>query len=224
MGARKIYSRDIQINKPKSFSSRTRSNSDGWVVSYADVVTVLLCFFIIFYIVEKQYDRVEGFGPLSGTVQEYKTKMKSQQVLSLIETIEEIPNVTLVNRDQFLEVHFPPEMFFESGKTKLTKNGEKIIEKFSAPLKSIKSGYLIQIQGYSDNTPVRKSDKRWWQTNMELSLERSLQVYSYLKNNGIEKNVLSVAGFGTHKPLKNGQADLQRRISIKLEPVLDNEK
>ena len=58
---------------------------------------------------------------------------------------------------------------------------------------------------------------------MELSLERSLEVYEFLLKNGIEKNILSVTGFGASKPLLNQDNNMQRRITLKFEPVLGGE-
>lgn len=220
MGIHKLHFPDeVQIRAPKT--RRSKKSGDGWVTSFADVVTVLLIFFIIFYMIEKQHDRNYGFGPNSGSVQEYKTKMNTPEVLSLIETLNKLPQVTVNNRSQFLEVHFPPEMFFGSGQTKLTAEGQAVIDKIIEPLSQIKEGYILQIQGYTDDSAVRDLNSRWWKNNMELSIERSLEVYDHFIMNGVEKKILSVTGFGANKPLINEVSDMQRRISIKFEPVLD---
>lgn len=222
MGVHKLHfqQEEVQI-KPPTRKRRSSSGGDGWVMSFADVVTVLLCFFIIFYMIEKQFDRNYGFGPNSGTVQAYKAKMQAPEVLSLIETMDHLPQVIVQNKEQFLELHFPPEMFFASGKTTLTKEGTEVINKLIEPLRKIKSGYILQIQGYTDNDKVRDLSTRWWKNNMELSIERSLEVYDYFIQQGVESRILSVTGFGANKPLFNQNADMQRRISIKFEPVLD---
>ncbi len=205
----------------RKVSRRKNKSSDGWVMSFADVVTVLLCFFIIFYMVEKQYKKNTGFGPNSGTVQEFRAKMSTPEVLSLIESMELLPQVSVVNKSQFLEVHFPPEMFFKSGSTKLTDQGVAVINRIIAPLTKIKGGYILQIQGYTDSSPVRDIKGRWWKNNMELSLERSLEVYDYMIANGVEKSILSVTGFGANKPLNTDDTNMQRRITVKFEPILE---
>lgn len=213
------FEEDFRNPPPKK---RVRKNTgDSWMTSFADVVTVLLCFFIIFYMIEKQYDRNYGFGPNSGTVQQYKAKMNSPKVLALIETFEKLPQVTVANKSQFLEVHFPPEMFFASGETTLTAHGKEIFEKLIEPLSIIKSGYILQIQGYTDDSPVRDLEGRWWKNNMELSIERSLEVYDFFISKGIERSILSVTGFGANKPLNNEADAMQRRITLKFEPLLD---
>lgn len=213
------FEEDFRSAPPKK---RERKNTgDSWMTSFADVVTVLLCFFIIFYMIEKQFDKNYGFGPNSGTVQQYKAKMSKPEVLSLIETFKQLPQVTVANKSQFLEVHFPPEMFFASGETNLTPQGKEVFSKLIEPLSLIKSGYILQIQGYTDDSPVRDLEGRWWKNNMELSIERSLEVYDFFISKGIEKSILSVTGFGANKPLLNEKDDLQRRITLKFEPLLD---
>jgi chemotaxis protein MotB len=213
------FQEEIQLKEPRKRSRKSKSG-DSWVMSFADVVTVLMCFFIIFYMIEKQLDK-SGFGPSSGAVQAYKAKMENPEVLSLIETMSLLPKVTVENKGQFLEVHFPPEMFFASGDTRLTLEGSGVINKIIKPLLKIKSGYILQIQGYTDNSKVTEKPGRWWTNNMELSVVRSLEVYNHFIRNGVSKNILSVTGFGSNKPLFNQDADKQRRISIKFEPVLD---
>lgn len=204
--------------------SRRKNSGDEWILSFADVVTVLLCFFIIFYVVEKQLEK-KGFGFSKGETQEYKTKMSTPEVQSLIETFKSLPDVIVLNTDKFLEVHFPPEMFFAIGSTSLTKEGQKMIDQIIPSLSIIKEGYHLQIQGYTDDSKVLSSDKRWWQDNMQLSVERSLKVYYHLINSGVEKKILTVTGFGASKPLLNEAQSMQRRISFKFEPALyENEK
>ncbi|MBT4790282.1 MAG: OmpA family protein [Halobacteriovoraceae bacterium] len=212
---------EVQIQARKR---KPRAAANGWVMSFADIVTVLLCFFIIFYMLEKQYDHNYGFGPSAGTVQEYKAKMQQPEILSLIETFHQLPKAVVKNKAQFIEVHFPPEMFFESGKTKLTESGLSVMQKLVEPMKKVKSGYILQIQGYTDDASVRRLDSRWWKNNMELSIQRALEVYEFFIKHGVERKVLSVTGFGANKPLVNETNDMQRRISLKFEPVLDVKK
>ena len=233
MEAHQINFPEVQLVTPSKRRGRNKNSSDSWITSFADVVTVLLCFFIIFYMVEKQYKKSYGFGPSAGTMKEYKTKMSTPDVLSFIETLAIVPNITVINKDQFVEVHFPAEMFFESGETKLTPEGRTVIDEIISPLTNIKEGYMLQIQGYTDDIAVRSLKSRWWKNNMELSIERSLEVYDYLIKNGVSHSILSVTGFGANKPRYTNKESnsklidnninskgLERRISLKFEPVL----
>jgi chemotaxis protein MotB len=193
--------------------------SNAWVVSFADVVTVLLCFFIIFYMVEKQYEKTGRFGSSTGTIMEYKTAMEQPKIQSLIESSKALSDVKVVETNQFLEVQFPAEKFFEKGSTKLSTKGKEMVAKFIAPIKKLKEGVIIQVQGYTDKTPVAWKKERWWKDNMQLSVARSLEVYYLLIEQGVSPNILSVTGYGQNRA-NDYEADYQRRISFKIEPLL----
>ncbi|MCT4640886.1 MAG: OmpA family protein [Bacteriovoracaceae bacterium] len=196
----------------------TSNGEDAWVTSFADVVTVLLCFFIVFYIMEKQLRKTRGFGNLSGTVQAYQGKATTQEVKTLVETVRSLPDVKLVNTDAFLEIHFPPASFFNKGKTKISEMGMKYLKEVSPSLGAIGNRFYIQIQGYSDPTPVKQSKRRWWNDNMQLSVQRSLEVYNTFIELGIKKENLSITGFSDHRPLEGESEQNQRRITVRIEP------
>jgi chemotaxis protein MotB len=198
--------------------SRKKESSDGWVMSFADVVTVLLCFFIVFYMIEKQVKRNKGFGPMKGTVQEFKGKATTPQILTLLDTVRSLPDVEIIGTDQFLEIHFPPASFFKVGSTKINEPAKELINPVAESLSKIGNNFYIQIQGYADPTSVKVSKNRWWKNNMQLSLLRSLSVHNYLLNHGLNKTNLSIAGFGANRPLEGQANKNQRRITIKIEP------
>lgn len=208
---------DLEL--PLGRKRKKKESGDEWVLSFADVVTVLLCFFILFYMIEKQFEKEYGFGTENGRVQDFPTALDTPEFQKLLLSMEKNPDVTIVKTETFLEIHFPPEIFFASGSTRLTKNGKKAIDEVLAPLKTIKKDYYLQIQGFSDSQKVKKHKDRWWQDNMQLSLARALGVYYYLIEQGVEKQILNVAGYGTHKPDHLKEKDFQRRISLKFEPA-----
>ncbi|MCP5053651.1 MAG: OmpA family protein, partial [bacterium] len=54
--------------------------------------------------------------------------------------------------------------------------------------------------------------------NMELSLDRALSVARFLIAGGVEKQKVSVSGYGPHRPIANndtpGNRKLNRRVEI----------
>lgn len=200
-----------------------KKNSDAWVMSFADVVTVLLCFFIIFYMIEKQYKKRVGFGHKDGSVQEYQTKLISPEITKLISTFEQLGNIETHKTDEFLEIHFKPESFFEKGRVEISNNGQSQLATIVSAFKELNGEFSVQIQGHTDNTPVRWVKDRWWKSNMELSILRSLSVYKYLIAKGTKSSIYSVAGYGENKKLNeenNKKDQLKRRITFRIEPQL----
>lgn len=199
--------------------------ADSWMMSYADVVTVLLCFFIIFYAIEKMQEKEQrnpllGFSQQKGVLEEIKDGMTKKDFDYAINKIKEIKHVEVKRSIAFVDVMFKEIVFFKKGKFELTKAGKEIVDDVVSKLVDFKGQYSIEIQGYADKTPVKKSKKRWWSSNMELSVLRSLNVYSYLEEKSIPKQFMSVAGYGVTRSLKPNTKDIfdaNRRISFRLQ-------
>lgn len=116
------------------------------------------------------------------------------------------------------------EVLFDSGKSKIKAEFE---EKLDSTLPAIKN-YLegintpdnikynwIQIEGHTDDVPVRPPDRYGDDGNWDLSLARSKAVMRYFVRKGISPQCLSVVGHSKYKP------KLPINPSDQLEDVVD---
>lgn len=99
---------------------------------------------------------------------------------------------------------------FESGRDILTNSSKKLLDEIAATIKKINTPF-IQIIGNTDNIGNRNN-------NIRLSLDRAISVKSYLVDQGIPAETLSVSGMGPDNPIasndtKEGQAR-NRRIDF----------
>ena len=79
----------------------------------------------------------------------------------------------------------------------LTPDGKRVLDQNADRIKSQYSGYLIQVEGHTDNVPIGASG---WKSNWELGSARALAVLHYLEDqHGISGGPLSVASFAQHK-------------------------
>ena len=53
---------------------------------------------------------------------------------------------------------------------------------------------------------------------MQLSVQRSLEVYNTFIELGLKKENLSITGFSDHRPLEGESEQNQRRITVRIEP------
>lgn len=212
-------------NKRKKTKQRVKN--DTWMLSYADIVTVLLCFFIIFYSIEKQIEKkieneIKGYSDQSGILREHKEAGIDTKYNYAIEVLSDLKDVNVIRSSSFVDIYFGDVVFFKKGKFQLTNEGKKLIDNITERLQKIGSKYRLEIQGHADKTPVAKKKQRWWDSNMELSVLRSLNVYKYMIRNNLPKSHLSVAGYGDHKSLAPGEKSIipeNRRISLRLQLV-----
>lgn len=219
------------LDKTNSFIKLTpkKRRKDGatWALTYGDMVTALLCFFIIFYAIEKQFEKrqanpVKGYALTEGILQEHKSSQLDTDYEYAIEALEKIPEIEIMKTSSFVDISFKKIVFFERGKIELTASGKAVLDNVVSRLAKIEGKYILEIQGHSDSTRVMNKKSRWWNSNMELSVLRALKVHAYLAENYIEKNNLIVSGHGNQRKLAStpeDSEDINRRISLKLQLV-----
>jgi flagellar motor protein MotB len=207
--------------------SKPKSHTNSWALSYGDVVTTLLCFFIIFYALEKrieknQSNQVKGYGQSEGILKEHKVDGIDVEFDYAIETLKAIPGIQFYKTSQFVDLDFKQTAFFKSGETELTDEGKHLMNDVVKRLSGIKGKYIIEIQGHSDSTQVKANKSRWWKSNMQLSVLRALNVHAYLADGHIDPDSLVVSGHGSQRKISDGIAlpeDINRRISLRVHLV-----
>jgi chemotaxis protein MotB len=217
---------EIKIIKKKKAKNK-KADASAWALSYGDMVTALLCFFILFYALEKQVEKKrsdqesELLDP-KAKIEEHASSSITANYDYAIASIQETPGIIVKKTSSFVDITFSQTVFFEKGQTELSQEGKKQIEEVIKKLKKIEGKYILEIQGHADPTPVMNLKSRWWQNNMELSVLRALTVHTYLAENYIEKNNLIVSGYGSQQKLEldsEKKTDMNRRISLRLQLV-----
>jgi len=104
---------------------------------------------------------------------------------------------------------------FRSGQADLSKAAEAALKQVATVLQSSAGVAQIRIEGHTDSDPIRKSG---WPSNEELSRARAERVQAYLLNQGVSAEVLSIAGYGSTRPVapnstNEGKA-ANRRVEI----------
>jgi len=220
-------------------------DSEGsWAVSYGDMVTLLLSFFIIFFTTD----------PKQGTKQRVELK------ISLIETLKnksshnsETGNNETVNvgnnkeegidkkilkdwngvaheKGNHIIIEFPYTSFFNSAKTELTKEGKEAIANFVKVYMPYAGNYNIGIRAYADKRKVLKKSRKF-ADNLELSALRSIATMRVLQESGIPLNRIRTGGYGeliltaselsevpANKRLPASEYDFARKVVLVIEP------
>lgn len=207
-----------ELNQIQSRKRKMKSGGDLWILSYADVVTVLLCFFIIFYSIEKQLERVDkdSFLNLNNLAQNSQdTNQRGNSILppNFINDISQEYDVkTLKSR---IEITITNEHIFRKGKIEVTRNGQNKIKDLLSLLAPYKDQIILGVQGFTDSTPVLKRKGRWWSNNLELSVLRALSVQKHLIREGFPEDQIFVVGYG----IGTSKKDKEKNKRIKLRAV-----
>jgi chemotaxis protein MotB len=107
-------------------------------------------------------------------------------------------------------------VLFDSGQAVLKPQSHPVLSRISGLLRR-SSGSPIQVEGYTDNVPIRNS---LFPTNWELSTARATSVVRYLLGRSVGKSRLSAAGFADLHPVAANRTDSGRSRNRRVEIVL----
>lgn len=165
--------------------SRVGHPAPPWMISYADLMTELVCFFVILYALS---------ASLSKSVQQAKQQieqvMQEEKVQGEVKVTKDGMYITLQEQGQ--------NVFFQSGQADLNENMAQVMDKIAPALKSLSAKHEILVEGHTDDVPTA----RVYASNWELSTARATSVVRYLvKERGIPPARISAVGYGEYRPL-----------------------
>jgi chemotaxis protein MotB len=207
--------------------TQTRDHTDDWLMTYADMITLLLCFFAVFLSVSVPKHTLEAMlqKPIiitSGAPDDIEANAPLEPRPHIV-----VPTSTEIG-NHITAMQMSSSAFFASGSATLTEEGKKILANEVAILKAPKyHEYEITVEGHTDDTPVGSGSS--FTSNWELSSARASAVVAFFLENGIEPFKLRAAGYAdtfprvpnrdAHgNPIPENQAK-NRRVVIKLEKM-----
>ena len=177
---------------------------EPWLISYADVVTLLLCFFVtLLSATSIDKSRLESLAEMFGddTVQKTMSlpELKKQvQNLVVSSDLKDMVEVKLTERG--VEIQVKEKLLFGAGKADLNVEAQKVLAKLAGMLNSqaVKERRVI-IEGHTDSIPIHTAQ---FNSNWELSSARACEVIRFFIMGGMEANRLQAVGYSDTKPLE----------------------
>lgn len=159
----------------------------AWMVNYADLMTELVCFFIVLYALSAALNK-----DVQKAKEEVQEAMKQEQVKTEVKVTKDGMEITIQEAGE--------NVFFKSGSAELSDRMGEILDKIGPPLKKLADeGHDIVVEGHTDNIPIRNAR---FPSNWELSTARATAVVQSLIN--IDKfppEHMGAIGYGQFKPL-----------------------
>ena len=174
----------------------------SWAISYGDMITLLLTFFILFFSTDPEKDRVEAMDAsiMAQFSPEQKRLPASEAPLGMSaeKEIEVAKNfdAKVYKVGQKLIVEFPNTSFFGLGKIDITKEGEAELKKFLEKFLPYAGNYILGLRAYTDNKKVLNGANKKFSDNLELSALRSVATMRVLQKQGLPLNRMRLGGFG----------------------------
>lgn len=167
----------------KSLTEQDSSSSgDGaWIVTFADLMTLLFCFFVLLTTLSTA---PKNCNSLAQYFEENKRFYR---------------NFELRNSKLECVITLPSDFLFKSGQDKLQQKAMRKLRPLFRKIKTLEEHKkdLIIVEGHTDNLPIRTQQ---FPSNWELSSSRANNVGRFVVSMGLPEKQLSVRAFADKRP------------------------
>jgi len=206
----------------------TRAGADRWLLSYADLMTLLFAFSLTMYAAAEERKGTEASpkgqavqrisvvpAMLDATTAPASDPLRERLARDLADAIG-ARRLELIRDARGLVVSMPDDAAFATGSAEATTEARRLIGTVGETLRS--TANRIRIEGHTDNRPIRTVK---YGSNWELSTARASAVVAYLITEaGIEASRLSAAGYGEFHPLNPNDSEEQRARNRRVDLVI----
>jgi len=178
---------------------RTYESDEGWLVSYADLITNLLIFFaMLLGAAEVSRTRMQEIArELSGKEQPASLSSIQAEIESAIEEAGLREMISTELTDDGLSMSLNSGLMFDSGSAVIRLEQEDVLDGMLGTLVPYGDRYAFAIEGHTDTTPFGDGLR----TNWDLSTDRANAVRSRLELVGIDQERIRVEGYADTVPL-----------------------
>src|SRR4051812_31360330 len=166
---------------------RTKGHEDSWLLSYADLITNLLLFFVVLLTaanlskgrmqqIVKSLSGAESPASLESIRKDIDAQIAKKQLQDLVHT-------TL--SAEGLELSLNSGLVFDSGKARIRPELEQTVASMLQVLSPYSQKYSFAVEGHTDSTPL--SPGAAFASNWELSSARAIVVRQRLEDVGITR-------------------------------------
>ncbi|OGS05482.1 MAG: hypothetical protein A3G41_03575 [Elusimicrobia bacterium RIFCSPLOWO2_12_FULL_59_9] len=157
-----------------------------WLFPYADLMTEMVCFFIILFALSSALNK-----DLQEGAKEIHAMLEEQKIQGEVKLDREGLKISLEEQGEV--------EFFGSGHAELTPHMIKLMEGIAPVLKKMVQKNDIVVEGHTDDRPIRTAN---FASNWELSTARATNVVRYLLyQQGFPPAKLAAVGYGEFRPL-----------------------
>ncbi len=184
--------------------SKPAEEGEGpWLVSYADLMTLLMGFFALLSsmstpdaekIEEVRRTAVLAFGgklenPYEELAGDIKKFLKEKNLSEKVQVTISLNGVTLT---------FQGTMFFDSGDFTVKNQANALLQDLARVIQDKTKSYRFLIEGHTDSVPISHSIIA---SNWELSGLRAARIAQIFEGQGFDRSSLTIIGWGETRPL-----------------------
>jgi len=214
-------------------------NLDRWLLTYADLITLLLAFFIVMYSMSqldakkfgRMTDALTGVlkgGPsiLRSAQQNDKTghgllnvgslSMIQRRIDNRIAAIDKNGEIETELSERGLVVHITESALFGLGSADLESRARSVLNSVAEIVKPLPND--IRIEGHTDDRPINTPV---YPSNWELSSARATSVVRFfIDEHNISPDRISALGYGEFRPVRPNNSEENRAQNRRVDIVI----
>tara|TARA_B100000029_G_scaffold508325_1_gene594920 strand:- start:478 stop:1191 length:714 start_codon:yes stop_codon:yes gene_type:complete len=194
-------------NFEENNTEQTSEDSQPWLMTYADMMTLLFAFFVLLYSMSspdpvKMSAMEDAIAKEAGIEGELKSQNEIKEEIEEIIEDMDLHNVANVIKDRRgVAIELDGDICFESASTNIHEKLKEVLNKVSEEiLKNTNDYRMVIVEGHTDSQPIPKSLKNYFPTNWELSAARASSVVNYLIGQGVNSGRLQASGYADRWP------------------------
>ncbi|WMI80978.1 OmpA/MotB family protein [Anaerotignum sp. MB30-C6] len=223
---------------------RKKGISNDWLNTYSDMVTLLLCFFVLLYSMSsvdsaKWEKIVKSFNPPEGEVSQIVESSSGSlgnydveggfddefdelyyKLSKYVETQGIDADVEVSRGDGFTFITFTNNIFFDGDRYELKSEGKEVLDQLCYALEDI-SDSISEIQVLGHTSQASPTVPNEVESDRFLSSNRAAEVLVYIQNkNIIEPKKLVSSGFGQFRPCSSFETRESRAKNRRVEIII----
>jgi chemotaxis protein MotB len=179
---------------------RTKGHEESWLLSYADLITNLLLFFVVLLTaanlskgkmqqIAKSISGAESPASLESIRKEIDAQIAARNLQELVRTAV---------KDDGLELALNSGLMFDSGQALVRPEHEEVLNSMLQVLARYSKKYSFAVEGHTDTNPIVSAQ---FPSNWELSSARAIVVRQRLEGVGVPRDRIRVEGYADTRPL-----------------------
>jgi chemotaxis protein MotB len=214
-----------------------------WLLTYADMITLLLALFIILFAIST-ISKVKlqrfatavsgGFNnidsnntpPNGGMTGPHSKRAEEADMVAVKAKLDRYVRVnhlqakvtTRLGKSGLIITLLSDKTYYASGSADLRPETMQLLDEIAGQIRSVKND--LRVEGSTDNVPIATPQ---YPTNWELSAARATGVTRYLvEHAGISPTRLSFAGYGQFRPKFPNDSEAHRHLNRRVDVVILN--
>ena len=195
-----------QLRALKRNKKKDNEESNDWLMTYSDAVTLLMTFLVLLLSVstidQSKYDQVVeaikegGLDSSKQFVSPFETLKNELVEITELHKLKE--NMMVTRQPKGITIELASSSLYEVGSADIQQKSLAALTDVADSIKNFEyKNYQVEIEGHTDNVAIHTKK---FPSNWELSVHRATNIVQHFLQEGVEAQRMKAAGYADTKP------------------------